>query len=132
MSFVLAAQLGGRCYITYGCSLVMKLALKQQKICLAVTLPQSWPLYSPLTHHHHLHYLPTHTHTQVSAGTLTVFAVVSIALIWKRLYDRDSPFKEQLFPAGMLGLILCGSLGESGGLNLTGGLCRTQRTKACV
>lgn len=34
----------------------------------------------------------------VSAGTLMVFGVVSVALIWKRVYNRDLTFKQQQKP----------------------------------
>lgn len=41
-----------------------------------------------------------------------VFAVVSVALIWKRLYNRELPLKEQLMPFSLLMLMLLASIGE--------------------
>jgi hypothetical protein len=48
----------------------------------------------------------------MSAGTLMVFAVVSVALIWKRLYSRELPFKEQMVPFSLLISIVLSSIGE--------------------
>lgn len=49
---------------------------------------------------------------RLPAGTLIVFAVVSVALIWKRLYSRELPIKEQMMPFSLLVLIVLSSIGE--------------------
>lgn len=41
-----------------------------------------------------------------------VFGVVSVALIWKRLYNRDLPFKQQLMPFWLILLMVLASIGE--------------------
>jgi hypothetical protein len=41
-----------------------------------------------------------------------VFAVVSVALIWKRLYNRDLPMKQQMFPFSVLMIMVLASIGE--------------------
>jgi hypothetical protein len=43
-----------------------------------------------------------------------VFGVVSIALIWKRVYDPDTPVKQQMFPIGLITLLTLASVGECG------------------
>lgn len=38
--------------------------------------------------------------------------MVSVALIWKRLYSRELPIKEQMVPFSLLVLIVLASIGE--------------------
>lgn len=42
-----------------------------------------------------------------------VFAVVSVGLIWKRLYNRDLPMKQQMFPFSVLMIMVLASIGEA-------------------
>jgi hypothetical protein len=42
-----------------------------------------------------------------------VFAVVSVALIWKRVYNRDLAFKQQLKPFWLIAAMVLASIGES-------------------
>jgi hypothetical protein len=41
-----------------------------------------------------------------------VFGVVSVALIWKRLYNRDLPFKQQQMPFWLIVLMVLSSIGK--------------------
>jgi hypothetical protein len=41
-----------------------------------------------------------------------VFGVVSVALIWKRLYNRDLPFKQQMMPFWLIMLMVLASIGK--------------------
>jgi hypothetical protein len=41
-----------------------------------------------------------------------VFAVVSVALIWKRLYNRDLTFKQQQYPFWLITAMVLASIGE--------------------
>jgi hypothetical protein len=51
---------------------------------------------------------------QVSAGTLMVFAVVAISLIWKRLMDREiTDTKNHLYPAALVMGITLASIGKT-------------------
>ncbi|KAF8072860.1 CAT1 [Scenedesmus sp. PABB004] len=70
----------------------------------------------------------------VSAGTLMVFVVVAIALIWKRLYDRDAPVRQQLRAVSLVALLaatgvafacvyaLCTGVAKAAGLAVLGGV----------
>ncbi|WIA18741.1 hypothetical protein OEZ85_003431 [Tetradesmus obliquus] len=70
----------------------------------------------------------------VSAGTLMVFGVVAIALIWKRVYNREMPFKTQMLPFSLMMVMalasiafacVCGLLTGTGrivGLSVTAGI----------
>ena len=49
----------------------------------------------------------------VSAGTLMVFAVVAVALIWKRYTARDAPRRNSMKSLLMLGLVVGMASGES-------------------
>lgn len=46
------------------------------------------------------------------AGTLMVFAVVSVALIWKRVHNRDLTFAQQQKPFWLITLMALASIGE--------------------
>jgi len=46
------------------------------------------------------------------AGTLMVFAVVSVALIWKRVHNRDLTFAQQQQPFWLITLMTLASIGE--------------------
>lgn len=41
-----------------------------------------------------------------------VFAVVSVALIWKRVYNRDLTFKQQQLPFWLITVMVLASIGE--------------------
>lgn len=72
----------------------------------------------------------------VSAGTLLVFAVVSLALLWKRVIKRGAGLAGNAKPVGLILLITAcciafaccyaliehGSTGQAAGLGVTGGL----------
>ena len=48
----------------------------------------------------------------VSAGTLMVFAVVAVALIWKRYTARDAPRRNSMKSLFMLGLVVSLAIGK--------------------
>ena len=48
----------------------------------------------------------------VSAATLMVFAVVAVALIWKRYTARDARRRESMKSLVMLGIVVCLAIGE--------------------
>lgn len=50
--------------------------------------------------------------TLLPTGTLMVFAVVSVALIWKRVYNRDLTFKQQQLPFWLINVMVLASIGE--------------------
>lgn len=56
-----------------------------------------------------------------------VFAVVSVALIWKRLYNRELPLKEQMMPFSLLALMVLASIGEQQQQQQQQCLCRAGR-----
>lgn len=48
-----------------------------------------------------------------STGTLMVFGVVSVALIWKRVYNRDLTLKQQMKPFWLIAVMTLASVGAS-------------------
>ena len=48
----------------------------------------------------------------VSAGTLGVFAVVAVALIWKRYTARDAPRRQSMKALILLGIIVLLAIGK--------------------
>lgn len=73
----------------------------------------------------------------VSAGTLMVFGVVAVALIWKRVVKRGAPLGVNAKPLGMLFLITAASVGEQAGSSSVQcacclGACRSSSTPGTV
>jgi hypothetical protein len=49
----------------------------------------------------------------LAAGTLMVFAVVALALIWKRVVKPNAPFAENAKPMTLILLLLASCIGKS-------------------
>ena len=57
--------------------------------------------------HQHMHVL-----LSLPAGTLMVFAVVALALIWKRIVRAHAPFSENTKPMVLIALLVSSCIGE--------------------
>jgi formate-dependent nitrite reductase membrane component NrfD len=50
-----------------------------------------------------------------TAGTLMVFAVVALALIWKRIVKQNAPLRENAKPLALICLLTCVCIGTPSG-----------------